>query len=442
MTIFDIINKIAETSSLNEKQAILEANKDNEVLKLTFLYAENPRFNFWIKGVDEITAIASVEQSAKEIDLTLDDFTKLRRFINREVTGNDARQYFMECLKTLDPQSARIFNRIVNRDLRCKCGTSIANKVWPGLIEEFPQMLCGKLKAKTEAKIRKWKSIIAQTKMDAGRVFVDIDDKGVPSFRSRNGSHLALHGVFDDMFSGIKSVVLDGEILSTKPDGSYETRKESNGLYTKAVRGTMSKTEAETMKIVLWDMVPADVYFGKTKSTEAYKTRFANLIAAVIKSKKVDIVKSKEVKTFEQAMEFYQEQREIGEEGAIFKNPDAPWKDTRSDDSIKVKAEDTGDFLVTGWYFGQPGTQFAEKVGGLTCQSACGKIKFNVGSGFGDKNGDRDDGEKYVGKIVEIMYNEIISSRDRKDGTLSLFLPIFKQVRWDKTTANTLEELK
>ena len=78
-------------------------------------------------------------------------------------------------------------------------------------------------------------------------------------------------------------------------------------------------------------------------------------------------------------------------------------------------------------------------IGALVCESSCGKLKFNVGTGFNDKDRGLNHGV-YLGKIVEISYNEVISSRDRD--TKSLFLPVFCSIRHDKNVANSLEELK
>jgi hypothetical protein len=78
-------------------------------------------------------------------------------------------------------------------------------------------------------------------------------------------------------------------------------------------------------------------------------------------------------------------------------------------------------------------------LGALVCQTSCGQLEVNVGSGFKHKQGERDNPESYVGKIIQVKYNCVISSRgsDKK----SLFLPIFDGVRDDKTTANSLEDL-
>ena len=443
MTIFDIIQSIADTSSLKEKQAILEKNKDNEVLKLCFLYAENPRFNFWIKGYDDVTAVALAGTSQEVIDLTEADFAKLDMLATRQVTGNAAREFVQNCLSALDPQSARIFSRILNRDLRCNCGTSLANKVWKNLIPEYPVMLCGKFDSKSEKYLRSLNSLIAQKKSDGGRVNVKIDSDGNVSYFSRNGSQLNLFGTFDSLFSKHKNSVFDGELLVRTKSGVAD-RKTGNGLYTKAVRGSLSQTEAESFVIDLWDVIPYDVFHGNAKPVETYATRLEKLLCEFDMEgtgafNRVMVVESASFANLDHCIEFYEMMRRRGEEGIIIKDPDQVWEDRRSKGAVKMKAEETGDFLCVGWEYGDKTSKFANCMGSLICESADGLVRFNVGSGFKE---DERDGDKYVNKIIEVAYNEVIASRDRKDGTKSLFLPIFKQIRYDKNVANTLAELK
>ena len=63
---------------------------------------------------------------------------------------------------------------------------------------------------------------------------------------------------------------------------------------------------------------------------------------------------------------------------------------------------------------------------------------MNVGSGLTDADREQDH-KKFLGKIIEVVYNEKIKA---KDGTFSLFLPRFVTVREDKDVANSMKELK
>lgn len=107
--------------------------------------------------------------------------------------------------------------------------------------------------------------------------------------------------------------------------------------------------------------------------------------------------------------------------------------------NLKIKSlfNRYGYFLCTGY---EPGTgKYSGMIGSLLCESKCGKVKFSVGSGLKDHERALDPKE-FINRVIEVSYNQLIKSRGKD--TLSLFLPIYKAVRYDKLFANTLEELK
>jgi DNA ligase-1 len=150
----------------------------------------------------------------------------------------------------------------------------------------------------------------------------------------------------------------------------------------------------------------------------------------------IGLIENHTVKSFEEAQKLYDGFLARGEEGAILKDKSVLWEDTRSKMCIKMKAERDADLLCVGIV---PGTgKYEGKIGSLVCQSSDGLVTVNVGSGLSDE--DRSQGEaKYLNKIIEVVYNEKIKS---KDGTHSLFLPRFIAVREDKNTANSFKEIK
>jgi len=98
-----------------------------------------------------------------------------------------------------------------------------------------------------------------------------------------------------------------------------------------------------------------------------------------------------------------------------------------------MKAELEADLLVeavndgTGKYKGL--------VGSLSCTSKDGTLKVNVGSGLTDEDRKKDPDE-FIGKIVSVKYNEKII--DKNSENWSLFLPIFQELRLDKSEADNL----
>lgn len=434
MTIYQIIQELATTSSVNEKKAILERNKHNVVLKQVFYFAYNPRYNYWIKA--DTDALVGNNHSGSDINLaTLDSLYAL---INRKVTGHDARLYFQTLLQPLSSQAREILCRIVNHDLRCGTSDTLASKTWPKLVPEYPMMLCGKYDSKSEKYLKKFENkegYIVQRKSDGGRINIIVDDSGNVTYRSRSGNELNLFHFFDADFSRFPNRVFDGELLIRTETGKPD-RKMSNGFYTKAVRDTLTKEEASKFYIDLWDIISADEFatgLGKT----SYEDRLTSLMNMSF-SPRVQIVESEKCQTLETCFKFYERMRQAGEEGAIIKVASSVWEDKRSKNAIKLKAVETADLLCIGVEEGQG--KYKGLIGNLICTTKCRKLITNPGSGLTDADRAKNPSE-FIGKILEIQYNEVIQAKS-KDAKPNLFLPIFKQVRFDKTEANTLEELK
>lgn len=432
MNIYEIIQSVANTSSTKEKQAILERNKDNNILRLCFLYAENPRFNFYVK-----VRPAGFDYGGTN-DISIATFYDLDKLIDRTYTGNAAREFINKIMRDLTPEAQLVLGRIINKDLRCNCGTAIANKVWKNLIPEYPVMLASKGDVKSMDALRKFGGpYIVQKKCDGGRVNVMVDAEGNVTYRSRNGNELELYGFFDVQFSKYKNMVFDGELL-VRDEMGVADRKTGNGLYTKAVRGTLPKDEVSKMCMEIWDVIPIEE-FNAGIGTRAYTDRLTSLLIMKFNPALVQVVESKKVNSLEECDTFYQRMRDQGEEGAIIKTASGRWEDKRSKHMVKLKAEETADLLCFAYEKGSG--KYANMIGTLLCRTSCGKLVTGVGTGLNDADRARDP-DYYLGKVIEVCYNEVIASKDPKVKTKSLFLPVYKQVRFDKDTANSLDELK
>ena len=430
--IYDILQQIANDSSTKAKQAILEKNKNNAILEQVFKYAENPRFNFYIK-VDA----RDYSKVTGDLDINAATLRDLDRLIDRTYTGNAARDFVRSMMSNLTREAQDVLARIINKDLRCNCGTAIANKVWKNLIPEYPMMLASKGDKKSFDYLEKVGGpYIVQKKCDGGRVNVIVDESGNVTYRSRNGNELDLYGFFDTQFSEFRGMVFDGEILARDENGIVD-RKTGNGLYTKAVRGTLPKGDVSQLCMEIWDVVPVDEFnAGEGKVSYMHRLRDLTNIKS-FNPALVSVVEGKVVNTIEECYAFYEEMRARKEEGAIVKVAGAVWEDRRSKNMVKMKAEETADLTVIDVEYGSG--KNAKLIGNLICATRCGKLVTGVGTGFKDEDRARPF-DYYLGKIVEVAYNEVISRKG--EATKSLFLPVYKQVRFDKTEANSLDELK
>lgn len=450
MMISKIIAAIKATSSKNEKLSILKENAENDVLKLACKLTYSPRIQFWMTvPKNDTNSFGSVSDDRLTLEL-LEDIEK--DICGRLYTGNSAKLRVNNILENLTPDEATVLCNIINRDLDCGIGDGSINKVWPGLIPEFPVMLAEKNTPKNQKKfmvlaIQNCNNeegplrILAQTKVDGGRFIYVAGEGGY----SRAGNLLNTHDVFSYLDDEAKGYVIDGELVQVDENGTILPRQVGNGLYNKAIRGTLSPTEARTFKYIVWDIIPQDIYFGKPNaSVVCYYTIvrmsiLKNLVNRLERMdiKNIEVVDSIQVSTWEDAEDYYAKQLALGNEGAIVKDAYSLWENDRSHSVIKMKAELEATLLCVGVIdhkkkFGQ--------IGALSLETSDGELQVDVGSGLRDEHRMMSPDE-FIGKLINVKYNSVIQSKNPHEKA-SLFLPIFTGVRIDVTTADSFSKLK
>lgn len=415
MSILRILDEIAATSSTNAKEAILLREKNNLVLKSVFAATYNKLISYHIKKIPVIKK----HDGTSSLSLAVN---RLQNFSSRAYTGNAAIEYLGVLLVSLDEEDAVVLSRIIDRDLRCGCSDSIASRVWPGLVPVFDVMLCDKDMSRI-----KYPAYI-NLKCDGARVHLFWDGANVKAM-SRAGKEFQLLGALDEAAKLVMKPgeCWDGELIVIK-DGKVASRQVGNGIMTKANKGTISQEEADSIVAVCWDIVDFS-------STLPYHKRFSDMLDRPI-NLKIKIVPWKIVNTEDEAMEFFAEQRRAGEEGAVVKNAESLWVPKRSKDLVKLKAIESADLIVVDTFEGTG--KYKGMLGGLICQTSDGLLEVRVGSGFSDEQ--RADTTSWMSSIVEVLYNAKIQSKGKDKACL--FLPRFVVKRFDKTVANTLDELK
>ena len=234
MKLHEIISLLANTSSTKEKQKILEENKNNELLRRYFEATLNPFYNYFIR-------VKSLPETSGPCDLTVDAINTIVDVLtNRQKTGHAARDFLSGYMDTLTPEDQILLENIINHDPNCKVAEGIVNKVWKKMIPEFPCMLAEQYTDKTHGNIREGAGqIVVQKKEDGGRVAIVVDNNGAVTLYSRNGNILETHDMFTAMFQQYRGQVFDGELL-VLDDRGIQDRKTGNGIFNKAVRGTIS----------------------------------------------------------------------------------------------------------------------------------------------------------------------------------------------------------
>lgn len=436
-----IFNQLAATSSRLEKEAILTANKDNEILKRACFLALDPFINFYIRKIPNYKTDVGPYFALQE---ALEDLLPLS---TRAITGNAAIEHLTEILENLEPEDAKVIERVIEKDLRCGVSEATVNKIWPGLIATYPCMLASGYEERLVEKIQ-WPANV-QLKLDGMR-FNAIVKNGSVEFRSRNGKLLNLLGELEKEFlaiAGNDDVVFDGELNVMDEDTmQFMPRQIGNGILSKAQKGTLTPGSAKMIHATIWDWIPyAD--FLKSECSMPYRMRlnslFTSMDTAKFESKteyrvgKVHKVWNKDVNNIEEAQSMFEELLGEGQEGTILKDLNSKWEDKRAKHQIKFKGELECDLMCVDWVEGTG--KNAGRLGALVLESACGKIKVNVGTGFTDY--DRNKITKdVVGKVIAIKYNGRIV--DQRTGVSSLFLPVFIEVRDDKDVADESKNIK
>jgi hypothetical protein len=454
-----IFDDITATGGDKAKMEILSKYKDNELLKRVLYLSKSKRVKFYIKQIPEYTTLTSDF-------ISLDDaIERLSNISGRFVTGNEALNFLSDILSNLEPDDAYIIERIIDKDPKIGMGTTFINKVFKDLIEDTPYMGAVSFDEKKARKIfDKGGRGFSQIKMD-GRYANTIVRNGDVELESRQGEPTILTGAkFLEELTKFEDCVLNGELTI---DGV--PRYESNGIIASLIdicgkKETRSNAETnrkiinfedkhgsftgalESIRYTVWDAISIDEYFAKASKTPYYE-RLA-FVASYISNADVTMIKpieSKEVETYGEAMEHFQEVLStevdgVPQEGTILKAYNGLWKDGKPTWQIKMKLEMDVDLRITGFNMGTKGTKNEFVVSSFNVESSDGLVKTRP-------QGLKEDMMKFItenqenllGKVIQVKCNGLSNDRD---GKFSLLYPSFVMVRDDKDTCDSLESIR
>lgn len=441
-TIYEILEDVSSTSSKNDKEAILKQHVDNETLKEVFRLTYSPTIKYYINSKTFPVGWEHEDFMNTSWDSV---FEVLEDISSRRITGHDAVDLVMCTLNSIDFQTADVMKRIILGDLKIGCKDATINKVWKGLIVKPPRLGAASMNEKSLAKLYKIKNLALELKSD-GTYLSSICGE-VSTCMTRNGSPISIPTLQEHLSCGaFKGFALEAEMVYSLEKA---TRESGNGIVTKIVKGTASEEEMEGAMLQVWDCIDVNFYQPKgeykvsnrerRKLLEDMMERYGMWCQSMNAEPKIFLIERHENVTVEEAFELFEGHVRAGLEGSIAKDMDASWKDVgKPVFNIKIKRKEPADLKVVGTYLAEVGSKYEGMLGGFHCESECGKVKVNVGSGFSEE--DRLEYLKNPPPIIECEYDSI--TEDKKTKQKSLFLPIFKRPRWDKNVADNLQEIK
>ena len=440
-SLYSIIKSIQAAQGSNAKKAILEVNRDHELLQEYLKAVYDPSLSYYQKKVPKHGAPSERQKSFDMLDI---EHTEI--FSKRFVTGKEAVKCLVRWIENQNSvEDQELCKWIIERSIGAGVGDTMILKVWPNLYFIPPYQRCSLMTPKIKQKFEKLDRIFVQEKFDGSFCYAVIWPNGDKQAITRAGnsypqwfSDKLLEG---DMTSPYAFV---GELLvANEATGNYLSRQEGNGILNSILKGGGNASEYTDYSFVLlsWDLLTTEEFQNK-ESPVSYEERLEHLENILYENHMVNIDSATTyiVKTLPEAMEYNQEFLLEGKEGSVIKNPAALWKDNTSTDMVKLKVVFEADYKIIGFVEGEG--KYAGMLGAFQMQTSDGLIDFEVGTGYTDSMR-KDFWEQRIsllGVIATVKANDIVTSQGRD--TYSLFLPVFSDIRFDKTVADTHEHVK
>jgi DNA ligase-1 len=402
-----VIRSLEEHPSRLNKEAIIEAEKDNKELFEGFHLALSPYITF---GVKKVPSHGGPDGQG----LPWEAFKELCHLLaTRQLTGDDARTAIE---LGLSASTAKQWNdwyrRILIKDLRCGVSEKTINKVKKGAVPVFECMLAHD-GANHEKKVAGKK--LLEPKLDGVRVLTVIDAgaKTVTMY-TRNGKVLEnFSHITDSILAHIelfeRSTVLDGEMISSSFQALMKQvhRKEN--------------VQANDAVLMLFDVLPlSEFQKGKSVLGQRRRSKFLQGMKPVFdKIGGIGIIPQIEVDLNEYAgeLQFKEYNKQAiadGYEGIMIKDIDAVYECKRSVSWLKQKPFIEVSLTIVGI---EPGTGKNEgKMGAAICEGEDnGKfIRVNVGSGWTDDQR-AEINDEVIGQVLEVRADAITRSQDSED---------------------------
>ena len=416
LEVIRLFKEIQNTSSLNDKKAIITENKDNWLFKdcLKFLLDGNV-----ITGISDKKIAKEINGQTEIWNVT--DFKELMKYLKKNNTGRDEDigtvQWFLE----RQPEEHREFySQMVTKSFRLGADAKLVNKCIPNLIPVFDVQLGTSIE---KTKLNGDEKIFISRKLNGTRcAFI-----GNKCMTRQGKEYKGLDHIVADLQKLVGTdTFVDGELVYKNKEGLSDSAAFQLGTGL-----AMSKSDDKSdLKLVIFDIFPLSEFWSG-KSKETYSHRHKRL-----KDLQVEIVMEELEENLEVVEMFYDgyEHSEIWKwldyaeehdyEGCIV-NLDACYECKRTKSLLKVKRFYTYDLEVVGVEEGTGRNKGT--LGALVVQYKNNTV--NVGSGFTDEERRYywNNQDEIIGRVIEVKFKEI--TVDKKTGLESLQFPVYVQRR-------------
>lgn len=407
-----LFKQIQETSGLNDKKAIIAANKDNELFKkcLRFLLDSNI-----------ITGLSSkkITKKVKKSEYVLPTFEDVMKYLTHNNTGTDNDISMIQAFLDEHEEDRKFYEQMITKSFRLGADSKLVNQCIPNLIPTFDVQLGTSIE---KVKLLGNEKIFISRKLNGTRcAFV-----GDKCFSRQNKEYKGLEHIIADLQKLVGTETFaDGELLYKNKEGLTDSEAFQFGT---GLAMSKDKDKSE-LKLVIFDIFPLEEFWsGKSKDT--YSNRKKRLLEL---DKKIKELGTDNIEIVPMCYEGYDHSEiwkwldyaeENDWEGVIL-NLDTPYECKRTKNLIKVKKFYTYDLEVVGV---EEGTGRNKGTLGALVVKYKENI-VNVGSGFTDEERSYywNNQDKIIGRVIEVKYKEITT--DKKTGLESLQFPVYVGLR-------------
>ena len=440
------IKKLNESDSRLHKEDVilqaLEASVLGSRISQIFLgftkACYNPYVTFGIRQVPDTVGITDAENPWDELNELMVQLSQ------RRLTGHAARDAVQNMAERFDSTEWNTFCApVLRRDLRAGISDKTINKICKGTDYEVPIFGC-QLATNSEGRPEMKGIKRLEPKLDGVRVLLMVipseDGEVVTICFSRNGKQFDNFGHIENQVRENFHKLTRKAATSNLSMGFVMDGEVIGNTFQELMRQARRKTDvqAEDSVFNVFDILPLSAFREGHWNAQLSKriTILEDMRSIIDDMPNVELLPHIMVDLdtaagVDQLQRYAKDQVNLGFEGIMIKNVDAPYVCKRSTDWMKWKPTITVDLEVVGV---EEGTGRNEgRLGALVCagQDDGKDITVNVGSGFSDT--DRDEywanSNHIIGRTAEILCDVITQNRD---GTYSLRFPRFVRFRDDK----------
>ena len=420
--VIKLFKQIQETSSTNDKKAIISANKDNELFKKCLVFLLDGNIN---TGISNKRLKKNIEMT-NHIDVTC-DFEDIMEYLKINNSGRDSDISIVQgFIANQHEEDKEFYEQMITKSFKLGADSKVVNSVIPGLIPTFEIQQAYPLSEKNEPKDGEWFALSQKLNGNNCSYY-----KG--KLISRQGKEFkGLQHIIDDIekLPNHENFFFNGELMRKNTDNISDDQNFQIGT------GIINSENEDKSCIYfnIYEVLPIEE-FEKGESKLTYKNRRHDVLnplsiaiyrAGLENISVIPIIYEGTDKS--KIKELLNQADSDGWEGLML-NKDTKWKNKRNNGILKVKSFKHADILCTGVVEGDG--KYKGTLGNIICNYK--GFDLSIGSGFLDS--DRDYYWKHkneiVGKIIQVKYK---CETKNKKGGISLQFPIFQCIRFDKDT--------